>query len=268
MPISRLPNPERSSLLPEDRTCMVVLVPLIVTNDESQRAFDCLDTEERARSDRFVTVELRRRFGVCRGRLRMLLGAILETSPSKIAFKYGNLGKPYLQSHRDLHFNVSHSQDWAVMAFSRCSPVGVDIEFCNRRMNNQAIASQLLSEVEFSQWSLLPEANQRHALLSSWVAKEAILKSLGLGITTSLQKLVLPVPIPSHGFSPSIDAELIAKAESVDPFNCTHHLGSINWRLRIIEEVQNSIAAVCFESEKQTHETHHWNDLDSADFRF
>lgn len=245
----------------EDHQCLIVAVPLAVTDDELQRAYDCLDTDERSRSERFVTIDLRRRFSVCRGRLRMLLAAILEASPQKIEFEYGSLGKPYLRSSVDLQFNVSHSQDWALMAFAKCSPVGVDIEFCDRRMNHEAIASQLLSEAELAQWNSLPNDQQRNSLLSIWVSKEAILKSLGLGITTSLRKLELPVPLPSEGFEPCIVEEFIAKAEAAEPFPTLCRFRSLDWKLRFIDAVPNASAAVCYASNIKYHTARHWDQL-------
>ncbi len=246
----------------KDRQCLIVAVPLDVTDEEVQYAMHCLDSDERTRSDRFVTAELRRRFSVCRGRLRMLLGAFLQTSPTKIAFEYGRLGKPYLASPIDLYFNVSHSQNWALMAFAKGSPVGVDIEFYDRRMNDEAIASQLLSETELAQWSSLPQLDQRNSLISAWVSKEAILKSLGLGITTSLRNLELPIPLPNEGFDPVINEELIAKAETVEPSGAVGNLRTQGWKLRFIDDVPNTSAAVCYSSIIDYHKTFHWDDLD------
>lgn len=45
--------------------------------------------------------------------------------PLEIAIAQG--GKPYLAKEPDIHFNLSHSGEWAVCAISS-SPVGVDIQ--------------------------------------------------------------------------------------------------------------------------------------------
>ncbi len=245
----------------DDRSCLIVAVPLIAPVDDVQQAFDCLDEDERARSARFLTADLRRRFAVCRGRLRMLLASILGNSPQQIEFEYGSLGKPYVRSDVNLQFNVSHSQDWALMAFAIGSPVGVDLEFYDRRMNDQAIASQLLSESEFTQWSSLPKSHQSSSLISAWVSKEAILKSLGLGITTSLRILELPIPLPVGGFDPVVGRGLIAKAEALSPWASVQDFKALAWRLRFIDAVPNARAAVCYTSGIQNHITRHWDEL-------
>ena len=48
--------------------------------------------------------------------------------PLEIAIAQG--GKPYLAKEPDIHFNLSHSGEWAVCAISS-SPVGVDIQHCD-----------------------------------------------------------------------------------------------------------------------------------------
>jgi 4'-phosphopantetheinyl transferase len=243
----------------EERSCLIVAVPLVAPIDEVQQAFDCLNEDERARSARFLTADLRRRFTVCRGRLRMLLASILDTSPQRIDFEYGSLGKPYVVSDIDLQFNVSHSQDWALMAFTKGSPVGVDIEFYDRRMNDEAIASQLLSESEFVKWSSLPKDQQSSSLISAWVSKEAILKSLGLGITTSLRQLELPIPLPMEGLELTIGRELIAKAEATMPRSSEKTLNFFQWSLRFIDIVPDACAAVAYTAQSERYTILPWS---------
>ena len=48
--------------------------------------------------------------------------------PLEVAIAQG--GKPYLAKEPDIHFNLSHSGEWAVCAISS-SPVGVDIQHCD-----------------------------------------------------------------------------------------------------------------------------------------
>jgi phosphopantetheine--protein transferase-like protein len=191
----------------------------------------------------------------------MLLASILGTTPQTIEFDYGSLGKPYLRSNVDLHFNVSHSQDWALMAFAMGSPVGVDLEFYDRRINDEAIASQLLSESELEQWSLLPKSQQSKSLISAWVSKEAILKSLGLGITTSLRQLELPMPLPSEGFNPVIGEELINKAEATKPSAPAQDFNALEWKLRFIDSIPHASAAACYTSRIRNHTARHWDEL-------
>ncbi len=216
--------------------CVVVAVPLLVTDGELHDAIGVLNDEELARADRFVTTELRRRFAVCRGRLRILLGHWLNMAAERIEFEYSRLGKPRLKGGDGLHFNVSHSQDWGLMAFSITGPVGVDIEFLDRRLNHDAIASELLTPDEHTQWTQLPDSDRRRELLNSWVAKEAVLKALGLGITRSLHKIELPVPQPASAFAPRLAADLLDEFPELSITSPR--------KLQPMEVVPDSVAAV------------------------
>ncbi|MFP5503994.1 MAG: 4'-phosphopantetheinyl transferase family protein, partial [Candidatus Sericytochromatia bacterium] len=73
----------------------------------------------------------RRRFILCRGLLRRLLGAYLSRPPSTIGFTLGPQGKPRLARSAavpDLRFNVSHSESVALFAVALGREVGVDLE--------------------------------------------------------------------------------------------------------------------------------------------
>jgi len=68
-----------------------------------------LSTDERDRAERFVFDRDRRHFVVCRGALRVALGAYLQCDPMSVRFQYGPYGKPSLASESDVVFNVSHA---------------------------------------------------------------------------------------------------------------------------------------------------------------
>src|SRR5262249_3306574 len=88
--------------------------------DSSLRRLErVLSPEERARADRFVLDRVRRRFVACRGALRMILGRYTGQAPDRLQFTYGDYGKPALalaSGGADLRFNVSHSDELALVA--------------------------------------------------------------------------------------------------------------------------------------------------------
>ena len=191
----------------------------------------------------------------------MLLGEILAIPPSEIAFRYGVRGKPYLGFDTELQFNVSHSQDWAMMAFARGSSVGVDLEMIDRSLNEEAIASQLFNTGDFATWICLPEAHRREVLLSLWVAKEAVLKSVGVGIAASLKKLVLPIPLPNVGCLVTLDRLMFDVAvERIGLYESERNL-SKEWRLQLITELPFAMAAVCFEQPLELRKICYWDDV-------
>ena len=69
---------------------------------------------ELARSDRFIRPELRSRFTVARGTLRLLLAGYLGVQPEGIEFEVDDHGKPYIAGAASPLFNISHSADHAL----------------------------------------------------------------------------------------------------------------------------------------------------------
>ena len=81
---------------------------------------ELLSGEELERGARFVFGRDRDQFIAVRGWLRRLLGAYLHRAPKDIRFALGPQGKPYLDDDGcNLQFNVSHSGDVGMLAFSR-----------------------------------------------------------------------------------------------------------------------------------------------------
>jgi 4'-phosphopantetheinyl transferase len=61
-----------------------------------------------------------------------LLGFYLSGAPEEIPFSYGPQGKPAIGVDSLLRFNISHSGDFVLLAFTRECDIGVDIEQCGR----------------------------------------------------------------------------------------------------------------------------------------
>jgi 4'-phosphopantetheinyl transferase len=112
---------------------------------------------ERERAARFRFDRDRRRYIVARGRLRQLLGERLGVLPETLEIRQGINGKPHLADGA-LHFNLSHSEDVALFAFSRSGEIGVDIE---------------------------PLRDEPLEFLYCWTRTEALAKALGTGLSMS-----------------------------------------------------------------------------------
>ena len=88
-----------------------------------------LSEDERDRAARFLRDRDRNRYVAARGQLRMVLGHRLEIAPAQIQFAYGLHGKPALagaSASTNLHFNLSHAEDLALVAVTSAGPVGVE----------------------------------------------------------------------------------------------------------------------------------------------
>lgn len=135
--------------------------------------------------------------------LRDILSQATGRPPKTLTFVTGSEGKPALAGE-SLEFSLSHSGDWACVAWSRAGRVGVDIENIHRARQLAHIASILLCEPEAAQVNMLAPDRRQDAMLRLWTRKEAILKASGLGLQrrTSLRALC------------ALDEEIVAPADA------------------------------------------------------
>jgi 4'-phosphopantetheinyl transferase len=149
-----------------------------------------LDRDERARAARFAFDFDRNRFIQSHGFLRRVLAPYTRRGAAELAFTKGNHGKPRLMpvsSDADLHFSLSHSQDYCVVAVRLQHPLGVDVEELRDLPNAVEIAHQQFAPEESRHLAGLTGIAQRDAFLSLWTQKEAIVKALGLNLGDNLR---------------------------------------------------------------------------------
>lgn len=153
------------------------------------RHWRVVDEGERRRAARYRHEADRLRFLVARATLRRLLGNALEIAPEAVVFSSNPFGKPELLAGRALHFNTSHSGDWALHAFSVSAPVGVDVEAIGDNWADLLMSAQVLAPAE-SDWLMsLDEAARPAAFTALWVRKEAYVKALGEGLSRPLHEI-------------------------------------------------------------------------------
>jgi 4'-phosphopantetheinyl transferase len=153
--------------------------PLDLPSAEVETLSRLLSPDERERAARFVFERDRRRYVAARGTLRRLLGAELGVDAAAIEFRYGPNGKPFIEG--PLHFNLSHSEEWAFFALSKDGPVGCDIESVRPLPDLVSIVSRWFAPAECE---LILDSSDREALFFRyWTLKEAVLKGIGSGLT-------------------------------------------------------------------------------------
>ena len=117
--------------------CRVDLGPRASRDDDHAALpeWQFLSEDERTRGLRFVRPRDRRRFMICRGALRMILGRLPRRSRPTASASARAGGKPELAPDRRAlpartlpRFNVTHSDDLALIAFSLGRELGVDLE--------------------------------------------------------------------------------------------------------------------------------------------
>lgn len=174
-----------------------------------------LSGDERARAARMRVDRSRVRWVAARGLLRLLLGEWIGEDPSLLRFENRPHRKPSLIGAQ-VRFNVSHSDDRVLYAISASREVGVDIEVVDRhlvgrgeegdnvafrprsgrcdggeegasrrrggRRDDVAVARRVLGEATAARLAQLQEPQRSEEFLKAWVAHEACVKCLGVGI--------------------------------------------------------------------------------------
>lgn len=152
------------------------------SNITSESCLSILSNDEQKKAHEFIFQIHQRRYVIGRYCLRVILSYYLNIHPIYIEFIYNKYGKPLLKN-RELEFNLSHSNDRAILAINKQSPVGVDIEHTNLEQDFQSLAQEILSEYEYQQFVSLNNSLQKIAFYRAWTCKEAFTKCLGLGFS-------------------------------------------------------------------------------------
>jgi len=211
---------ERAVLLPAEGRWPDGVDVWRVAIAETAVDFPYLDDDERARARRFLRVSDRVRFATTRSVLRELLARYAGARPEDLRFRAGPHGRPELApldvpglswpgrsgaaqsgagqsrpglSGGPLSFNVSHAHNQAMIAISRTHTVGVDIEYIKPGFDWPPLIPLVCTEQETRALHACAQATgedaARERFFRCWTAKEAVLKTLGLGITEGLQAL-------------------------------------------------------------------------------
>lgn len=128
-----------------------------------------------------------------RGILRCLLGKYLRQAPQEIELLYGCWGKPCLRK-QPIHFNLTHSKEYALYALTCQYEVGIDLEYIDESLELEDIALNILNAQEFLYWKQLNSEEKVKTFFDLWVRKEAFFKASGKGWLNEQQT------VPLEGF--------------------------------------------------------------------
>ncbi|MGL5033283.1 MAG: 4'-phosphopantetheinyl transferase family protein [Microcystaceae cyanobacterium] len=158
-----------------------------------------LSTEEKQKGDRLRFEHLQQRYQINHGVLRIILAQYLNCEPSVLNFTYTEKGKPLIVSFGHLHqleFNLSHSQDLALIGINYAGKIGVDIEYRREIEDCLSLAKRFFSAQDYLFLAQTSGEAQQKLFFQLWTAKEAYLKATGKGISGGLDQVQI-------GFSPT-----------------------------------------------------------------
>ena len=164
-------------------------------DDESvdlDRARAVISLDEQERAARFKFERDRRRYLVAHVALHEILHRYLPTVPAGLSFDIGVNGKPRLPqalAPSGIEFNLSHSNETALLAVCHKREVGVDIECVKEQFEFQEVAERFFTAREVAAMRGLPAGLQRQAFFKCWTSKEAFLKAKGTGLSGQLDEV-------------------------------------------------------------------------------
>lgn len=125
---------------------------------------------------------------------KILLAKLLElpekTFLSGNSIAEGEHGKPYF-TDRNEHFNISHSDNLVTVAVSD-QPIGIDIEKIKPKQLGKL--SHAFNVGEIAYLNKLHDPRKSEQILRLWTIKEAVLKELGLGLTSKPKNIEISLP--------------------------------------------------------------------------
>ncbi|MBR2090152.1 MAG: 4'-phosphopantetheinyl transferase superfamily protein [Fibrobacter sp.] len=103
----------------------------------------------------------------------------------KPLFEYGRYGKPSIQGHPEIHFNISHCSEAVICVLSEC-PVGVDIE--SLLEYEESLMTYTMNEYEKN--IILNSSRPDMEFIRFWTMKEAVLKCEGEGLLDNIKSVL------------------------------------------------------------------------------
>ncbi len=187
-----------------------------------------ISPEEMRRANRFISPAVKTRFVVARGMLRHILAQYTQQAPQDIAFTYGARGKPLL-AHAPFAFNLSHSEDVALLALAQTDHIGVDVEHITPMAEMRRVASDYFSADEQVALFSQPARDQLSAFYRCWTRKEAYIKARGDGFALPLDKFDVSL-------SPDDTPCLLRTLDDDDP---------AHWQFFHLDPTDGYMGAVC-----------------------
>ncbi len=145
-----------------------------------------LTPDELARAGRFRFARDAAHYSAGRAALRSIVGGCIGQRPERVPLVYGANGKPALGGDARVRFNLSRSSALGLLAVQLDDDVGVDVEELRPLPDGLDIARRLFASEDFRALSATPEPERTTAFFRFWTRKEAVIKSLGLGLSRPL----------------------------------------------------------------------------------
>jgi len=148
-----------------------------------------LSAPEQIRWRRFLVEGARDQYLIARALLRTTLSRYADAAEAAWVFETNEYGCPFVAepaAHRDLRFNLSHTDGLVACAVTRQGEIGVDVENTDREVDPLALAPTVFAPAEVADVAALSGEQRRQRFFSYWTLKEAYIKARGMGLSLPL----------------------------------------------------------------------------------
>lgn len=101
-----------------------------------------------------------------------------------VSFGTNEYGKPFLKSHPNIQYNISHTDNYVACAITKDIPVGVDVETV--KPIELDLAERFFTKNEYKYIANCPLEQQMQCFYRIWTRKESYVKMIGKGLTIPL----------------------------------------------------------------------------------
>jgi len=183
--------------------------------DRISSLLNLLSIDEKNTANNISSESQRNLFITSHAATRSLLSRLLKLPTTEIDIAIHENGKPYIKDTHQLHFNLSHTQEVALLGLSNTESIGLDIEYINPKRNILGVAKRFFHPVEYK-WILEEEiGKQLNLFYQLWCLKEACLKGVGCGLQGGLNSF-------------AIKKEQVHNGGKVEVHNNTWHFQTVN----------------------------------------
>lgn len=168
--------------------------------DEScyEKVYARASEERKQRAEHFRSPEDAKRCILAEALLSLSLREACGYS-EQIVTQYREYGKPFIMNFENFAYNISHSGEWVVVAYSydasgtvKEAKVGVDVEKIREFSNCEKLTIRFLAKEEQEYiFSVKSDAERAARFTEIWTLKESYLKYLGCGLSQSLESFAV-----------------------------------------------------------------------------
>lgn len=209
-----------------------------------ERAYEAVSDTRRDRTDRLAQLSDR-----CRSLgAELLLQHALKPFGISVrteSFQENAYGKPYLAVHPEIHYSISHSGDFVLLAMSD-TPVGCDLEKTGMKelsAKKLRLAERFFCPAEYQDILNCAPEERSDRFYAYWTLKESLMKAAGLGMKLPLSASAFAMREEIRATAADVNTDSDPEYQAV-----LHKLSSGYYSFSLYDTIPGYQAALCVES--------------------